>query len=199
MGFILINFKVLTIVENTKLIALNFEDKIKPHKLDEHRFHFWETFSSPIATLFASTIGGLFFLILNRVFLKFDFEPVAFWGFLPTFLVVVLNGAALGALIWHAENSIHYIWHCFAIREGFKLPTPSEFYVPIREAYQEPARKVRQALIDIFGIYVPIGQIGLSLLLNHPIYEAIILALIYALLFPRIINFAFKKMVPLPD
>ena len=195
----LICIELMKMEQELRKMAIGFIPKIKPHKVEEHKFHYWECFSSPIATLFAITLGFIFFASMHNAYLKLQLERSGWALFGPIYIVVYLFGASIGVLIWQIVNGIHYIWHCLILTVPFGANVSEDYFKPMIHEYRAEIEGTRRRSYNILIANI-VGILGLVLVIEQNPYYAILISSAINFVFLYIINDALDKIIELkPD
>jgi len=192
----LIEIELLKMEQELRKMAIGFIPKIKPHKIEEHKFHYWECFSSPIATLFAITLGFLFLASMHNAYLKLQLERSGWALFGPVYIVVYLFGSSIGVLIWQIVNGIHYIWHCLILTVPFGAKVSEDYFKPMIHEYRAEIEGTRRRSYNILIANI-VGILGLVLVIEQNPYYAILISSSINFVFLYIINDALDKIIEL--
>jgi hypothetical protein len=186
--------ELLKMEHEMKILAIGFIPKIKPHKVEEHKFHYWECFSSPIATLFAITLGFIFLASMHDAYLKLQLVRSGWALFGPVYIVVYLFGASIGVLIWQIVNGIHYVWHCLILTVPFKTKVPDDYFKPMIHEFRAEIEGVRRRSYNILIANI-VGVLGIVLVIEQNPYYAILITSAVNFVFLYIINDALDKII----
>jgi hypothetical protein len=192
----LISNELLKLEQELRKMAVGFIPKIKPHKVEEHKFHYWECFSSPIATLFAITLGFIFLASMHNAYLRLQLVRSGWALFGPVYIVVYLFGATIGVLIWQIINGIHYIWHCLILTVPFGAKVPQDYFKPMIHEYRAEIEGTRRRSYNILIANI-VGILGLVLVIEQNPYYAILISSAINFIFLYIINDALDKIIEL--
>jgi hypothetical protein len=173
---IIISLILLRLEDEMRKIAVNAIPIVKPDKLEEHHFHFWEVFAIPIATMFSITMGGLFVMIMQNTYSELQLRSNGLEFFIPVFGQQFIYGAYLGVLIWQGVNGIHYLWHVSAIRKEIVGENPKIALQTFVQNNLDHFQRIKSQFLFIFF------SCGLGLLGNLFITQQnLLLALIISL------------------